>query len=65
MLTFHTAADTPVTTVSEQEMQRLAYGVPAGADQRAMRPYPRVYGGPGYYPGYYPYYGRGAYGSPY
>ena len=53
MLTFHTAADVPVVTLSEQEMQRLSYGVPAGAEQRAVRrPYPYP---PGYYPGYYPY----------
>ncbi len=52
MLTFHTAQDTPVTTVSEQEMQRLAYGVPAGAQRAVRRPYPAY--GPGPYPGYNP-----------
>ncbi len=56
MLTFHTAQDTPVVTLSEAEMQRLAYGVPAGADQRAVR---RPYAYP---PGYYPY---GPYGYRY
>jgi hypothetical protein len=57
MLIFHTAQDTPVTTLSEAEMQRLGYGVPAGGDQRALRrPYaypPGYY--PAYPPGYYPY----------
>jgi hypothetical protein len=48
ILTFHTAADTQVATVSEQEMQRLAYGVPAAGDPR---PVPRTYR---VYPGYYP-----------
>lgn len=59
MLTFHTAQAATVTTVSEQEMQRLAYGVPAGADQRAVRrPYP-VYPYPYPYPRY-----PGPYGYP-
>jgi hypothetical protein len=49
MIVFHTAQDLPVTTLSEAEMQRLSYGVPPGADQRAVHsPYP-------YPPGYYPY----------
>ena len=60
IVTFHTTQPTTVATVSQQEMQRLAYGVPPGAD---ARPAPRVYPpgyvapgyGPGYYPGYYPY----------
>jgi hypothetical protein len=57
ILTFHTAADTQVATVSEQEMQRLAYGVPAAGDQRPVPRTYRVY--PGYYPPpvYYPYAG--------
>ena len=59
MLTFHTAGDATVTTVSEGEMQRLAYGVPAGADQRQLRPRYPVYVAPGYP---YPYY---RYPSPY
>ena len=48
IVTFHLAQEVAVTTVSEQEMQRLAYGVPAGAQ-------PNYYGRPrpGYYPGYY------------
>ena len=59
MLVFHTAQDTPVMTLSEAEMQRLAYGIPAGGDQRAVRrPYP-------YPPGYYPYYPYGPAGYPY
>ncbi len=52
IVTFHTAADTQVATVSEQEMQRLAYGVSAAGDQRPVPRTYRVY--PGYYPGYYP-----------
>ena len=57
LVTFHTAQPVTLTTVSEQEMQRLAYGVPAGADREGQyrRAYPRVYLGPGYYRGYYPY----------
>lgn len=55
LITFHLAEAAPVQTVSEQEMQRLAYGVPAGADSPArLRRYPRVVVGPTYYPGYYP-----------
>jgi hypothetical protein len=55
IVVFHTAQPVQVATVSEQEMQRLAYGVPAAADARAVRPGYRVY--PGYYPPpvYYPY----------
>ncbi len=56
IVTFHTAQPTTVATVSQQEMQRLAYGVPTGADGRpVLRPYPPAYAAPGYYPGYYPY----------
>ena len=58
MLVFHTTQETPVTTVSEAEMQRLAYGVPAPPDQRAIR---RPYGYP---PGYYPPPGYSPYGTP-
>jgi hypothetical protein len=59
IVTFHTAGETQVATVSEAEMQRLAYGVPAGGEQPPMRRVYRVY--PGYYPppGYYPYPGYG------
>ena len=57
IVTFHTAGDAQVATVSEQEMQRLAYGVPAAGDQRPVPRTYRVY--PGYYPPpvYYPYAG--------
>jgi hypothetical protein len=51
MLTFNLSQPANVATVSEAEMQRLAYGVPYGAPQRQplyARPYP------GYYPGYPP-----------
>ena len=66
IMTFHTAQPTTVVTVSQQEMQRLAYGVPTGADGRPVpRPYPPVYVAPGYYPGYYPYRPYGAYGPNY
>ena len=62
VVTFHTAQPTTVATVSQQEMQRLAYGVPLGADGRPVpRPYPPVYVAPGYYPGYYPYRPYGPY----
>ena len=52
MVAFRLAAPATVTTVSEQEMQRLGYGVPQGGERYAR---PRGYGypGPGY-PGYYP-----------
>ncbi|WP_176441651.1 BON domain-containing protein [Granulicella rosea] len=62
IITFNLAQEVAVTTVSEQEMQRLAYGVPAGAQPG----YPmrrRVYYAPGPYPpGYY--YGPGYYYPP-
>jgi hypothetical protein len=51
MLTFNLSQPANVATVSEAEMQRLAYGVPNGPPQRQPM-YPRPY--PGYYPGYYP-----------
>lgn len=66
VVTFHTTQPTTVATVSQQEMQRLAYGVPPGADGRPVpRAYPSGYGAPGYYPGYYPYRPYGAYGPYY
>ena len=66
IVTFHTAHPATVATVSQQEMQRLAYGVPPGADGRPVpRAYPPVYVAPGYYPGYYPYRPYGAYGPYY
>jgi hypothetical protein len=55
IVTFHLAQEVAVTTVSEQEMQRLAYGVPVGAQPGMYRRRPPVYYGPVYYgPGYYP-----------
>ena len=54
MVAFHLAVPTPVTTVSEQEMQRLSYGVPQGADQRYQRR-PGYAPAPYYPPYYYPY----------
>jgi hypothetical protein len=64
ILTFHTDGPTEVATVSEQEMQRLAYGVPYSAERPPVRRSYRVY--PGYYPppGYGPYPGQ-AYPYPY
>jgi hypothetical protein len=46
MLTFNLSQPANLTTVSEAEMQRLAYGVPNGAPPREplyARPYPRYY----------------------
>jgi hypothetical protein len=65
IVTFHTTADAQVATVSEQEMQRLAYGAGPGNEQPPVRRVYRVY--PGYYPGYYAapgYYPYPAYGYP-
>ena len=55
IVVFHTTAETSVVTVSEQEMQRLAYGAGPNAEQPPARRAYRVY--PGYYPppGYAPY----------
>jgi len=54
IVVFHTTADTQISTVSEQEMQRLAYGAGPNAEQPPVRREYRVY--PGYPPpGYYPY----------
>ena len=67
ILTFHLTQPAQVTTVSQAEMDRLAYGVPVGAQQpRLVRrgPPPGYCCGPGYsYPGYYPgyYYPRPIY----
>jgi hypothetical protein len=57
MLTFHLAQQATVTTVGQAEMDRLAYGVPAGGgEQRQLRPrYPQPYYGPAYYRPYSPY----------
>jgi len=54
IVVFHTTADTPVATVSEQEMQRLSYGAGPAGNPQPQRPY-RVY--PGYPPPGYPPYG--------
>jgi hypothetical protein len=54
ILTFRLTQPVPVTTVSQAEMDRLGYGVPAGGQPRVYRRYPPPpYSGPGYYP--YPY----------
>lgn len=58
IVSFHTVSDTPVVTVSELEMQRLAYGAGPNAEQPPVRRVYRVYPGyPAYYPppGYSPY----------
>ena len=57
LLTFHLAQAATVSTVSQAEMDRLAQGVPQGAQpQQLRRRYPTVYYGPGYYRPYpYPY----------
>jgi hypothetical protein len=56
ILTFHLAQPAPLTTVSQAEMDRLAYGVPAGAQRLQRRPPPPpYYYGPGYYPRPYAY----------
>ena len=53
LLTFHLAQPATVTTLSQAEMDRLAQGVPQGAQpQQLRRRYPAVYYGP-YGPGYY------------
>ncbi len=59
IVTFNLAQEAAVTTVSEQEMQRLAYGVPAGVQpgypmRRRVYYTPGTYPGYYYYPGYYP-----------
>ena len=74
VVTFRLAQEASVVTVSEQEMQRLAYGAVPAHGPRYPRPrrYPPVYISPVYYPGYYPgYYPRyypsyypGPYGYP-
>jgi len=59
LLTFHLAQSATVSTLSQAEMDRLAQGVPGGAQQQQLRRrYPTVYYGPGYYRPYpygYPY----------
>jgi hypothetical protein len=57
LLTFQLAQPATVATVSQQEMDRLAQGVPPGAGPQALRrrayPYPQY--GPVYYRAYPPY----------
>ena len=55
VLTFRLTQPATVTTVSQVEMQRLGYGVPAGGPQMVRRypPPPPYYYRPGYYPRYY------------
>jgi BON domain len=56
LLTFHLAQPATVATVSQQEMDRLAQGVPTGTQQQALRRrYPGVGYGPAYYRAYPPY----------
>ena len=67
VITFHLAQPTTVETVSQQELQRLAFGVGSGADSRdfpMLRRSPVIFA-PGYYPGYYPYYAPYYYPGPY
>ena len=54
LLTFHLAQPATVATVSQQEMDRLAQGVPGGG-QQLQRRYPAPYYGPAYPRPYYPY----------
>jgi hypothetical protein len=62
VVSFNLAKPATVSTVSEQEMQRLAYGVTPGADPRLVRRPPTYYGP--YYGPYGPY-GPGPYAGPY
>lgn len=57
VLTFHLSQPAPVRTVSEGEMQRLAYGAGPGigAQPVVRRRYYGPYGGPYYRPAPYPY----------
>jgi hypothetical protein len=58
ILTFHLTQPTPLTTVSQAEMDRLGTGVPAGGATRLVRrtpPPPGYYGYPTPYPAPYPY----------
>lgn len=61
ILTFHLAQQAALKTVSQAEMDRLGYGVPAGGQQRFARrpppppPYSPYYGPAYYYRGYPPY----------
>jgi hypothetical protein len=63
LLTFQLAQPATVATVSQQEMDRLAQGVPPGAQAPQMRR--RVYPYPGYGPVYYGYPPYRSYPYPY
>lgn len=55
ILTFHLTQPASLATVSQAEMDRLGYGVPAGSQPRLVRrprPVYDGYYGPGYYPPY-------------
>lgn len=55
ILTFHLTQPAGVTTVSQQEMDRLGYGVQQANLQRRQPPPPGYYGRPAYYPYARPY----------
>lgn len=56
IISFHLAQPAAVTTVSQQEMDRLGYGVQqANLQRRQPPPPPGYYGRPAYYPYAYPY----------
>ena len=55
LLTFQMAQPATVATVSQQEMDRLAQGVPGNGPQQLQRRYPAPYYGPYYRPYPYPY----------
>ncbi len=60
ILAFHLAQPAPLMTISQAEMDRLSYGVPAGAQPQMRRrsyppPPPPPHYGPVYYPRPYPY----------
>ena len=65
ILDFHLVQPVQVATLSQAELDRLGYGVPAGGPRGMVRRYPGPYYGPViygprpyYYPGYYPRYYR-------
>jgi hypothetical protein len=66
ILTFHLTQATPVTTLSQAEMDRMGAGIPGGGPTRLIQRTPPqppnyYYGYPAPYPAYpapYPYYGR-------
>lgn len=53
ILSFHLVQPANVVTVSQQEMDRLGYGVQQANLQRRQPPPPGYYGRPGYYPAPY------------